>query len=84
MENLSLRAIFCGRFLTSNKIQTSGPPFVSTLLILHNGELTLHHFLTVKYGLLQWQSAKDKRGFGRHVQRNAFHIELISQPVYNN
>ena len=44
------------------KTQTGDPSIVSTLhYFLHNGELTLHYFLTVDCGLVQWPVGQEQK-----------------------
>ena len=45
------------------KTQTGDPSIVSTVhYFLHNGELTLHYFLTVDCGLVQWPVCQEQKG----------------------
>ena len=52
----------CAQKLCIDKTQTGAPSIVFILLFLHNGELTLHYFLTVECGFVQWAVRKEQKG----------------------
>ena len=72
-----------------SNINLDGRPFhcLNSPLFLHNGELTLHYFLTVDLWFSSMASLPRTKGylvFASYPQHNAFNIEMISQLFHIN
>ena len=53
----------CLNSFVTDKTQMCDPSIAPTLhYFLHNGELTLHYFLTVDGGLVQWPVCQEQKG----------------------